>query len=256
MPHVLRRVSSPAPRPCQGADRGRAVSHLHVHLRGGAEELELTEIEVEHVRGWVAGSKRAVGLDGRHVRAHLHPAGEHALEKVPLDDLFLHRVHAPQVGLPVVLPRQRLDLPVGARGGHEVEVQVVDPPLGLVEGALEVDLLLPVVQPHDRDGVGVMIEHEEHAAEEEHRVGQAQGIGTVPEPDRVEAPAVLVGEEPDAPRGKRELLGPAVVLAAEVGKHVEDVHGLRAERECGTVPDHEELVTLLEHAESLAQKEK
>ena len=47
---VLRRAPPASPRAGQGPDDRPSVARLHVHLGGSPEELEVLEVEIEHVR--------------------------------------------------------------------------------------------------------------------------------------------------------------------------------------------------------------
>ena len=121
-------------------------------------------------------------------------------------------------------PGNCLHRPVRARGCHEVEVQVVDPRFRLVQRAGRSISFSPVVHPDQGDRVRVVVEDEEHVPEEEQRVRDARGDPASRAAGWCRSGRSIRRRETRCPPvGRGNGVASALVLPAEMGKHVQDV---------------------------------
>ena len=184
---------------------------LHHQLRRGADERELAEVEVEHVRRGVEHAQRAVQRERVGVERRLEAQREHRLEDVAgadvllgrLDHLLEARLRDPALEAPLLRAAE-----VGDRVLRQRPLERLDHRLDR-EHRLRVGrvrLAADVRERDDRDLVRVAVEREQRVGEHEAGVRQVE---VVLEPRRqpLEPAHRVVGEEADgAARERRQPL--------------------------------------------------
>jgi hypothetical protein len=188
--------------------RGSALDG-HKRLRRRAGDLEVLEVEEVHVRARVHGAQAAVDRERVAGKVGAPALARHHLVGVAGADVLLHAVHGARVavGAHVRLELRRITLARRDARDRRGQALAHVGDRGHRAGVARLDVALGEHVREHRDGVGEVVEGEQHIRDHQREVGDAEVVGVRLANGRLGRAHQVVAEQAHgAPRERRQAL--------------------------------------------------